>query len=233
MRVAAIVPAAGKGRRLKSKIEKPYIKLCGKPILAHTLLRLADNKNISEIVVAVSRKNIYKTRREIAERYKIKKLKVVAGGRQRKDSVFNALKSLSGDINYVLIHDGIRPFVTDALINSSIEAAQAFGSSVVTVPLKPTLKYILKNGRIGHTPDRRNFHEAQTPQVFRRDLIEKAYRKRHNRKMHITDDSMLVEELGVRPKAVSGSYDNIKITTPEDLELAKALISKFKICESG
>ena len=228
MKLAAIVPAAGRGTRIRSKIEKPYIKLCGKPILAHTLLRLADNKNISEIIVAVSRKNIYKTRRGIVERYNIKKVKVVAGGRERKDSVFNALKNLSRGINYVLIHDGIRPFITDSLIDSSVKAAQRFGASVVAVPVKPTLKCVLRNGRIGHTPDRRNFLEAQTPQVFRRDLIERAYRKKQNKKMHVTDDSMLVEKLGVRPKAILGSYDNIKITTQEDLVLAEILADKLK-----
>ena len=223
MKVAAIVPAAGKGRRIKSKIQKPYIELCGKPILAHTLLKLSKNRLITEIVVAVDRKKINTFRREIISKFKIKKVKVVSGGKERKDSVFNALKNVSRDIDYILIHDGIRPFITDKLIISSLRAAQRFDASIVAVPVKATLKYTGRSNRIQYTPDRKNFWEAQTPQVFRRAIIERAYRKPGKRKIDITDDSMLVERLGVRPKIVLGSYSNIKITTQEDLELAEML----------
>ena len=129
----------------------------------------------------------------------------------------------SADIDYILIHDGIRPFVTKRLIESSLIAARKFGASVVAVPVNSTLKYIDKSGRIRHTADRSRYWEAQTPQVFRRDLIERAYKKAARKRLNITDDSMLVEQMGVRPKIVPGSYSNIKITTPEDLELARIL----------
>ncbi|MFC1666845.1 2-C-methyl-D-erythritol 4-phosphate cytidylyltransferase [Candidatus Omnitrophota bacterium] len=227
IKVAAIVPAAGKGRRIKSKIEKPYIKLCGKPILAHTLLILSRNKLINEIIVAVSKKRIDKVRREIINRFKIKKVTLVSGGKERKDSVFNALKGLSNDIDYVLIHDGIRPFITNSLIKASLKTAQRFGACIIAVPVKPTLKYLGKGGRIQYTPDRRNFWEAQTPQVFRRDLIEQAYKAACGKKSNVTDDSMLVEEIGVKPKVVLGSYSNIKITTREDLKLARILYHRL------
>ncbi|MFC1621448.1 2-C-methyl-D-erythritol 4-phosphate cytidylyltransferase [Candidatus Omnitrophota bacterium] len=217
MNVAAIVPAAGKGRRAKSKIDKPYIKLCGKSILAHTLARLSKNKHIKEIIVSVDKKHITKVKG-----FRIKNIKVVAGGRERKHSVLNALKSISGNIDYVLIHDGVRPFITDKLINASLKAARSFGASVVAVPVKPTLKYAGKNGCVARTPDRTKFWEAQTPQVFKRGLIEKAYKAIG--KKNITDDSMLVELLGVKPKLVMGSYSNIKITTQEDLKLAEMLM---------
>lgn len=222
MRVAAIVPAAGKGRRIKSKIDKPYIKLCGRPILAHTLARLSKNRHIKEIIVAVDKKNIAKVKR-----FRIKNIKVVAGGRERKYSVLNALKKVSGNIDYVLIHDGVRPFLTDRLINASLRAARSFGASVVAVPVKPTLKCAGKGCRVAHTPDRTKFWEAQTPQVFRKNLIENAYKGKAIGKKNITDDSMLVEILGIKPKLVMGSYSNIKITTQEDLKLAKMLINKF------
>lgn len=231
MRVAAIVPAAGKGRRIKSKIDKPYIELCGKPIIAHTLLRLSGNRYINEIIVVVNRKRIKTFKRRIVDRFDIKKVRIVSGGRERSDSVFNALKVVSGNIDYVLIHDGVRPFITNKLINASLKTAQRFKASVVAVPVKPTLKYVKKDGHIQDTPDRKRFWEAQTPQVFRRDLIEKAYTLVHkctsaqaHKKINITDDSMLVERLGVKPKIVLGSYNNIKITTQEDLELAKVLL---------
>ena len=223
MRVAAIVPAAGKGRRIKSKIDKPYIELCGKPIIAHTLLKLSGNRYINEIIVVVNKKRIKTFERRIIDRFDIKKVKIVSGGRERKDSVFNALKKVSGNIDYVLIHDGVRPFITNKLINASLKTAQRFKASVVAVPVKPTLKYVKKDGHIQDTPDRKRFWEAQTPQVFKRDLIEKAYRELSRKAIDITDDSMLVEQIGLRPKIVLGSYNNIKITTPEDLKLARLL----------
>jgi len=221
MRVAAIVPAAGKGRRIKSRIQKPYIELCGKPILAHTLLRLSSNRYITEIIVAVNGKKIDTFKRRIIIRFRIKKVRIVSGGRERKDSVYNALRRVSGDIDYILIHDGTRPFITDRLINASLKTARRYKASVVAVPVKSTLKYIHKGGSILRTPDRRKLWEAQTPQVFRRDLIEKAYIKTHKKKINITDDSILVEQIGVKPKIVLGSYNNIKITTGEDLDLAR------------
>ncbi len=223
MRVAAIVPAAGKGRRINSRIDKPYIELCGKPILAHTLFKLSKNRHITEIIVVVNKKRINIFRRKIIDRFKITKVRIVVGGKERKDSVFNALKSVSGEIDYILIHDAVRPFINNNLIETSLKAAQRFGACVVAVPVKATLKYLGRSDSIRYTPDRRDFWEAQTPQVFKRNLIEKAYKKAGKKKINITDDSMLVEQFGVRPKVVRGSYDNIKITTQEDLELAKIL----------
>lgn len=223
MKVAAIVLAAGKGKRIKSKIHKPYINLHGKPIIIHTLLRLSANRHITEIIVAVSKKKRYKARREIINRFRIKKVRIVSGGKERRDSVFNALKNVSKDVDYVLIHDCVRPFVTDRLIERSLKAAQRFSASVAAVPVKPTLKYVGKNKRIFSTVDRKNLWEAQTPQVFKRTLVERAYRKLDRKKLNVTDDSMVVELLGVRPMVVLGSYNNIKITTREDLELARIL----------
>ncbi|MDP6685437.1 MAG: 2-C-methyl-D-erythritol 4-phosphate cytidylyltransferase [Candidatus Omnitrophota bacterium] len=223
MKVAAIVPAAGKGVRIKSKIEKPYIEINKIPLLAHTLLRLSKNKNISEIIVAVSKKHINKVEIDVIKKFRIKKVKLVSGGRERKHSVYNALCKVSDDVDYILVHDGARPNITKDLIDSSLKAAQDFGASVVCVPVKATLKYAGKNRNIKYTPKRENFWEAQTPQVFRKDLIVKAYKKYRN-KNKITDDAMLVELMGVKPKVVLGSYNNIKVTTKEDLELLKILL---------
>lgn len=234
MKVAAIVPAAGKGRRLKSKVDKPYIKLRGKPIIAHTLLKLSANKHIDEIIVAVRKERLSSIRRSVIDRFKIRKVRLVPGGRERVDSVYRALKEASEDIDYILVHDGIRPFITQKLINLSLSSARKYGASVAAVPVKPTLKYVGEGRRIRRTPNRNDYWEAQTPQVFRRDLIERAYRahKCTSAKVHknidITDDSMLVERLGVKPKIVIGSYSNIKITTKEDLVLANILLKEHK-----
>ncbi|MEK6732268.1 MAG: 2-C-methyl-D-erythritol 4-phosphate cytidylyltransferase [Candidatus Omnitrophota bacterium] len=238
MKVAAIVPSAGRGIRLKTRIGKPYIKLGAKPVLAHTLIALERNKKIKEILVAVQKDKISKARREIIQKYGIKKVRLLAGGRERIDSVYNALRAVSDDIDYVLIHDGVRPFVTDELIEDLLKAAARFKASVAGIPVKSTLKFVSEDRFIKHTPPRQYFWEAQTPQVFKKDLIMKAYEFARKKNIRATDDAMLVEKIGVKPKIVMGSYSNIKITTREDLELAKILIKKatmFKrcLCESG
>ncbi len=229
MNIAAIVLAAGIGARLKSRIQKPYITLGGKPILARVLITLSRNKNITEILVSVGKDKLNKARKEIVEKYNIKKVRLVAGGKLRSDSVYNALKAVSGDIDYVLIHDGIRPFITDGLIETLLKEVIRFKAVVTAVPVKPTLKFSGRDGFIKDTPSREFFWEAQTPQVFKKELIEKAYKISRKKNIRATDDSSLVEKIGVKPKIVMGSYSNIKITTKEDLELAKILLKK-KIC---
>ncbi len=228
MNVAAIVPAAGAGIRLKSKIQKPYINLGAKPILAWTLIALSKNKNIKEILVSVGKDKIDKAKKDIIKKYNIKKARLVIGGKERSDSVYNALKAVSKDIDYVLIHDGIRPFIANKLIETLLKEASRTGAAIAAVPVKPTLKFSGKNNFIRSTPLRKYFWEAQTPQVFRRALIEKAYKIAMRKKIIATDDSMLVEKTGVKTKIVMGSYSNIKITTREDLELAKILLKKRK-----
>lgn len=230
MRVAAIVPSAGVGTRLRSRIQKPYIKIGGKPILAHTLTAISKNKNITEILVSVGEDKLSKARKEIIEKYGIKKARLVIGGKVRGDSVYNALKAVSKDVDYVLIHDGIRPFITNKLIEVLLKEASRFKAAIAAVPVKPTLKVAGKNRFIENTPSRECFWEAQTPQVFKRDLIEKAYETARKQNIEATDDSSLVERIGVKPKIVMGSYSNIKITTKEDLELAKILLKEF-LCE--
>ena len=226
MRVAAIVPGAGRGARLKSRIQKPYIKLIGKPILARTLIKLSKNKRVKEIILAVAKEKMTRARK-IIDRYNIKNVKLVTGGRERRDSVYNALKAVSAGIDYILIHDAIRPFITDELIEALLKAASKCGAAIAGVPVKPTLKIVGKNGFIEDTPSREMYWEAQTPQVFKRDLIEKAYKSAIKNNVQATDDSMLVERMGVKPKIVFGSYGNIKITTKEDLGLAKILLKEF------
>ncbi|MFH1782790.1 MAG: 2-C-methyl-D-erythritol 4-phosphate cytidylyltransferase [Candidatus Omnitrophota bacterium] len=221
MKVAAIVPSAGKGKRIRSSIPKPYIRLNNKPILIHTLLRLSKNSSISEVIVVCNKKEIKRAER-IIKRYSLKKVRVVEGGKERKDSVLNGLKNVSKDIDYVLIHDAVRPFITKDIIERSLKMAKKYKAACVGVPVKPTLKYVKKD-YIVNTPDRNDLWEAQTPQVFKRSLLENAYR-RNSKKTNATDDCMLVERIGIKPRMVLGSYSNIKITTKEDLKLAKLMI---------
>ena len=150
---------------------------------------------------------------------------VIEGGSKRFDSVKNGMKKIK-DADYIFIHDGVRPFVDKKLIKKLFLAAKKYGVAVPVAPLKQTLKNIRGNSFIKNTPDRKCFYEAQTPQVFRKNILFKAYKKKP--KKHITDDSSLVESFCKRIKAVQGDYNNIKITTREDLELAKILLRKNK-----
>jgi len=224
MKVTAVVPSAGRGKRIKSRIQKPYLNLGGKPVLAHTLEALNSSSSIDDIIVAVDKNAITKAKK-IIDRYKIRKVTaVVQGGRRRSESVYNCLKLVDTGCDYVVIHDGARPFIDEGTIKRALNAAKKGGASVAGVPLVPTIKVVDKNLNVVSTPPRHRFWITQTPQVFKRDLILKAYRSFGARKMDPTDDSTLVESMGVKVKMVMGSYRNIKITTPEDIKLAKALL---------
>ena len=190
-------------------------------MLLHTLKTLQSCAFIDSIVVCVSRSKMEETKRLI-KKYKVKKiLRVVAGGRKRFDSVKNGLK-WTKDADFILIHDGARPLAERALIYKVFAAAKKFGGAICATPLKQTLKAADRKRFVKNTPDRALLWEAQTPQAFRKDLIVKAYRNAKER--GATDDSVLAERLGHKIKIVRGSYRNIKITTPEDLALARVLM---------
>jgi 2-C-methyl-D-erythritol 4-phosphate cytidylyltransferase len=224
MKTVAIVPAAGSGRRLKEIKEKPFVKLRSKPLLWYALEALNNSPHIDKIVLVVAGKFVKKSR-DLVKKYNLKKIEyIVPGGRTRSDSVLNGLNLVDKDTDYVLIHDGVRPFLEKHLIRESLIAARRFGASCVSVPVKPTIKKA-KKGYIENTLKRSILWEAQTPQVFKREVILKAYRNRRLLK-RATDDSSLVEESGYKVRIVTGSYRNIKVTTKEDLILAKALLKR-------
>ena len=234
MKTEAIVAAAGIGKRLRSKTRKPYLGISGKPILIRTLMALSSSSGIKKIIVAVNRRDVNRCV-ALIRRFRVSKIKaVISGGSQRQDSVANGLKRLDRDTEIVLIHDGVRPFIDNRLIKDSIDCAKKFGACVVGVPVKATIKETkeLKNRRtkeqknrktliVKRTIDRSNLWEIQTPQVFKKDVIVKAYERFGS--APATDDAMLVEKLGIDVKVVEGSYRNIKITTPEDLIIAEAI----------
>lgn len=221
MKVACIVPSAGKGKRLGSRQGKPFIVLGGKPILAHTLRALEGCAFVNNIILVVSRDKL-KACARLVKKYKFKKIcTIVHGGEKRFDSVKNGLSRVK-DASFVLIHDGARPFIDRELIKKVFIAAKKYGAALCATASKQTLKSVNGNLFIKETPERKFIWEAQTPQAFKRDLIVKAYKKSKNR--NATDDSCLVEKLGHKVKIVEGSSRNIKITTPEDLALARVLI---------
>jgi len=228
MQAVAIVPAAGLGVRLKSRQSKPLVKIKGIPLIVYTLKALSRHPQIKEIIVAANPLNIRQINSAI-KKFRIRKVsKVVLGGATRRISVENALAALAENTELVLVHDAVRPFIRQGTISRVIGRAVRCGAAIVGVPVKATIKKVAALNRtvgiVKETVDRQRLYEIQTPQVFRKDLILKAYKKFGDR--GVTDDSALVERLGVKVALVLGSYDNIKITTAEDLQVAEAILSR-------
>lgn len=226
MHVTAILLAAGKGKRFKTGISKPLFEINARPILIYSLKVLSDHPCIKDIIVVVNSSN----REQIITRikkYRVNKIKeVVLGGRRRQDSVSNALKFINKNTRLVLIHDAARPFIAKEIITAVINKAKRQGAAIVGVPLKATVKECSKF-LVLRTIDRDGLWEIQTPQVFKKDLILKAYQRFGD--IDVTDDASVVERLGHKVAVVMGSQDNIKITTGEDIALAQAILSLRRV----
>ncbi|MFA5311302.1 MAG: 2-C-methyl-D-erythritol 4-phosphate cytidylyltransferase [Candidatus Omnitrophota bacterium] len=221
--LSAIVLAAGKGKRFISKVPKVISSLGGKPVIWFSLATLNRHPEVNEIIVVTSPKN-KKRIAEIIRKYKINKVcKIVPGGEERRDSVLNGLRSIRRDTDYVLIHDGARPFIDAGMVSRLCLAAKKAGASIAAVKVKNTIKEARKRV-VARTLRRDNLWEAQTPQVFRKEIILKAYARVGS--LEATDDAMLVERMGVAVGITPGSYSNIKITTPEDLIAAGMILKK-------
>ncbi len=225
--VSVIIPAAGMGKRMNSNINKQFILLKQKPVLAHTIEKFMKCSNINEIIVVVREDERGTCFQDVVKLYDFSKVKeIVAGGKERKDSVYNGLRQVNPKCKIVLVHDGARPFVNEECINNSIKGALEYGACVVGVPVKDTIKVIDDNNYILDTPNRNTLWAVQTPQAFSYDILLKAYEESINLGYSATDDSMLVEKFGHKVKMINGSYDNIKITTPEDLILGERILEK-------
>lgn len=220
---AAIVPAAGRGTRLGLRSKKPFVLIKGKPIIAHTLERLNRSPVIDAIVVAAEKECLGRLR-SIIKVFSLDKVSaIVAGGSTRFESVRNCLAEIGPEYDTVIIHDGARPFVADSIISEAVRAARKHGACAVCVLENDTVKLAPSGSVVLRTLDRKEIYRAQTPQAFRREILMDAY-KRGQTSAHPTDDSELVEKAGYRVRIIAGSYANIKITTREDLELAKVLL---------
>ena len=222
----AVIVAAGKGRRMGTEISKQFLPLCGKEILAHSVEKFEKADNIRDIVLVTGEDSLQDVR-EMAQEYGWKKIvSVVAGGKERQDSVWNGLQAVSADTEIVLIHDGVRPFVTEDILNHSIETAVEMRSCVAGVPAKDTIKVCNGENIAVATPDRSTLWQIQTPQTFRKDLIMQAYQKAKAEGFVGTDDASLAEYSGCPVKVIMGSYRNIKITTKEDLLIGEAFLKE-------
>jgi 2-C-methyl-D-erythritol 4-phosphate cytidylyltransferase len=229
MKVAALIVAAGSGQRMNRKTPKQFLKLAGKPILAHTLEVFEKSGAIEEIVLVVPRYLLEYCRKKIINKYDLKKVTVlVSGGKQRQDSVYEGLKKIGDRCQAVIIHDGVRPFVSRRMIEESIKSVKKNGAVIFALPAKETVKRVDKTGEVIATLRREELVLVQTPQVFKVKLIRTAYQKAFNEQFYGTDDAMLVERLGKKVKVLSGSDINIKITTAHDLGMAEAIMAARK-----
>lgn len=222
---AAIVLAAGSGKRMNSQVHKQYLIIQDRPVLYYSLKEFEDSA-VDEIVLVVGKGEEEFCRREIMDKYGISKVKaIVEGGKERYHSVFEGLKQTS-DADYVLIHDGARPFVNQDIIRRCMQEVQKYQACVVGMPVKDTIKIADEEGYAKQTPDRKNVWMIQTPQTFSYALIYEAYEEMlKTEDTAITDDAMVLERIkGKKSKLIEGSYRNIKITTPEDLLIANVYL---------
>jgi 2-C-methyl-D-erythritol 4-phosphate cytidylyltransferase len=226
MKVIALIPAAGMGKRMGAEINKQYLLLAGKPIVAHTLQVFEDAPFIDDVFVIVPEAEIPYCREHVIECYDLTKVRqIVPGGAERQHSVMNGLRAIveAGDDDVVLIHDGVRPFISPQILERAVEVALKHDGALVAVPVKDTVK-VVKDGIVKETPPREDLWLAQTPQAFRYSIIMAAHEIAAAERYLSTDDASLVEWMGKDVHVVMGEYHNIKITTPEDLVLAEAFL---------
>ena len=226
-KIAAIILAAGQGKRMKSKIQKQYLLLKEKPVLYYSI-RAFEQSSVDTIVLVTGKEEMLYCKEEIIKRYNFQKIDYITeGGRERCHSVYKGLQALPKDIEYVLIHDGARPFVTKQMIEGTITAVKEYKACVVGMPVKDTIKITNTDQFSIQTPERQYVWAVQPPQAFSFELVWKAYSMLMEKEILVTDDAMVVETFLHYPvKLIEGSYKNIKITTPEDLIVAHALFTE-------
>jgi len=223
--ISAIILAGGKGKRMRSAISKQFIDIKGKPIIYYTLKKFSENKKIDNIIVVLPEDEVKYFKENILKKYELRINKIVIGGKERQDSVYNALKSLkNSSTDIVLIHDGARPFISERIINEGIKFAEIYGAAAPGVMPKDTIKVKNEKNFSIDTPNRANLVSIQTPQVFKFDEILECHEKIRYNGEKVTDDTMVVEKYGYSVYLYDGEYTNIKVTTPEDLILAERLI---------
>jgi 2-C-methyl-D-erythritol 4-phosphate cytidylyltransferase len=222
--LSAIILAAGKGMRLNATVPKPLVRIGSRPAIIYSLNSLNKHPDIDEIIVVLSSANQSKVIKVI-KNYSFKKIKaIVLGGRRRQDSVYNGLKAVNKNSGWVLIHDSARPFIDSGSITKVILAAKNSGAAILAVRPKATIKFSRQGNKVSETLNRDKLWEAQTPQVFKKNLLLEAYKKYSQG--DVTDDASLVEKLGKKVEIVKGNYENIKITTAEDLLMASLIVGR-------
>ena len=222
MKVGAIIPAAGRGPRIGEAVPKQFLELQGKPLLHHTLQVFSVCEVIDYVVLVMPQADVDESGDEWLHGYDVVR-KVVAGGPQRQDSVYNGFQALEESTEIAVVHDGVRPFTTAEMIKETVEAAAQHGAAITAIPVSDTVKQVVE-GFVERTVPREGLWRVQTPQAFQCGLLQKAFAKAREDSYYGTDEGGLVEYLGKQVKIVSGSELNIKITRKEDLILGESLL---------
>ncbi|MBR5047063.1 MAG: 2-C-methyl-D-erythritol 4-phosphate cytidylyltransferase [Eubacterium sp.] len=229
IKTIAIVMAAGKGSRMKADINKVYMELLGKPVLYYSL-KAFERSRIDQVILVVTPGDEDYVKKEIVEAYGLHKAgQIVAGGRERFESVFLGIEACRQEEAYLFIHDGARPFILPEQINTCVEEIRKYKACAVAMPVKDTIRIVDKEGFSLLTPNRNDLWQMQTPQCCLLSEARKAYRlMMESGDKDITDDVMVLERYGNRrSKMIPGSYDNIKLTTPEDMVVAESILKKY------
>ncbi len=221
--VTVIIAAAGQGKRMGQAANKVLLPLADRPVLLHSVTAFSTCAQVNELVIVAAPEELETVAALLRGQADLKPYRLVAGGSERQYSIANALQAVSPATSVVLVHDGARPFADSSLIGAAVAAARQHGAAIAAVPVKDTIKMVDDNGFVTATPPRRTLWAVQTPQAFRYAILRQAYDYAEQTGLLVTDDAGLVEQLGVRVKVVTGSYRNLKITTPVDMEIAKAL----------
>jgi 2-C-methyl-D-erythritol 4-phosphate cytidylyltransferase len=220
--------AAGSGTRFGSSTPKQFLPLGEKPLLFHSVHELGGLGAVRDVIVVVPKHYVRSVRRSGQMRGIKKPWRVIAGGERRQDSVYRALRAIKADTKIVLIHDGVRPFVPIAAVKRAIASARKFGAAIVALPATDTVKIADRGRRVVDTMPRERVWLAQTPQVFRAEIIRRAYREVRRRGLDVTDDAAAVEAIGGKVNLVVGSSENLKVTTRRDFQLAERMLQEKK-----
>jgi len=217
-RVAAIIPAAGEGRRMGGAVPKQFLQIGGREVLARTLAVFEACVAIDDVWVVVAAEQCAWCQTTIVERYGLRKVRgVVAGGTTRQASVWHGLQQVADAVGLVVVHDGVRPFVTELLVQQTLDYAGRYGAAIAAVPLKDTLKRVSAAGTVEATVPREHLWRVQTPQAFQHALLRRAFQHAWQQELQATDEAGLIEALGYKVQIVPGYEHNVKITTPDDL----------------
>lgn len=223
-----IIPAAGAGTRMGAEIPKPYLDLKGKTVLERTLSCFAGLENLQQVIVSTSDSFRDQTSELLERLFGNADTVVVEGGRRRQDSIYNALLHVGESVELVAVHDAVRPFIKQDIVRTCLKMAEKFGGAIVGVPVKDTIKQVNSAGMIDKTPDRSQMWQAQTPQIFKKNIFIDAFRYANTQNTAVTDDASLFEAFGRDVRIVEGERDNFKLTYPIDFKIAEMLVDSFK-----
>ncbi|HWQ88935.1 MAG TPA: 2-C-methyl-D-erythritol 4-phosphate cytidylyltransferase [Desulfitobacteriaceae bacterium] len=227
--VGVVIPAAGSGKRMGAGVNKQFLTLAGLPILAHTIRVFQFSSNVAEIVIVGAEDDLLEIT-AIVKKLQFDKVRaIVAGGFQRQDSVFAGIKALAPVIQRIVVHDGARPLLTLRQLDCFLEEAQGNPAAIMAIQVKDTIKLISARGMVVETLPRELLRAAQTPQVFERALLEKVHHLALEQGFYGTDDASLLEYFGYQVAVLEGSWENLKITTPQDLWLAEYIMGQRKV----